>query len=156
MMKFIKTKLSLAFMTSAIISAPFAIADDTSFNSEIKEALANSKVGISFRTRYEEVDEDGVNGASDIEATALTIKSRLTLQTGDYKHWSIGLEVDNVTAIIDNYNDLTNSYNGSDSVVADPEGTDVNQAFLQFNTQKVKLTAGRQRILHNNQRFIGV
>jgi hypothetical protein len=155
MMKFIKTKLSLALMTSAIISAPFAIADDTSFNSEIKKALADSKVGISFRARYEGVDEDGVNGASDIEAAALTIKSRLTLQTGDYKHWSIGLEVDNVTAVIDNYNDLTNSYNGSDSIVIDPEGTDVNQAFLQFNTQKVKLTAGRQRILHNNQRFIG-
>jgi hypothetical protein len=79
----------------------------------------------------------------------------LTLQTGDYKHWSIGLEVDNVTAVIDNYNDLTNTYNGSDSIVVDPKGTDVNQAFLQFNTKKVKLTAGRQRILHDNQRFMG-
>ncbi|TWX52991.1 alginate export family protein [Colwellia hornerae] len=154
-MTFTKTKLSLALIASAIISAPFAMADDAAFNSGIKKALADSKVNISLRARYEGVDEDGVNGAADKDATALTVKSRITLQTGDYKNWSLGLEVDNVTALVDDYNDLTFDYSGSDAVVADPEITDVNQAFLQYNTGKVKLTAGRQRILHNNQRFIG-
>jgi hypothetical protein len=40
-------------------------------------------------------------------------------------------------------------------VVADPEGTDINQAYLQFKNKKLTATAGRQRILHNNQRFVG-
>jgi hypothetical protein len=48
MMKFIKTKLSLALITSAIISAPFAIADDTSFNSEIKKHLRTVKSALAF------------------------------------------------------------------------------------------------------------
>ena len=60
----------------------------------------------------------------------------MTLQTRDYKHWSIGLEVGNVTAVIDNYNDLTNTYNGSDSIVVDPEGTDVNQASYNSTLKK--------------------
>jgi len=154
-MKFTKKKLSLALITGSIISAPFAMADDAAFNSGIKKALTDSKVNVSLRARYEGVDEDGANGTTDKDATALTIKSRLTLQTGNYKKWSLGLEVDNVTAIVDDYNDLTFDYSGSDAVVADPEITDVNQAFLQYNSEKVKLTAGRQRILHNNQRFIG-
>jgi len=155
MMKFIKTKLSLALITASVISAPFTIAADTSLHSGVKKALADTKVDISFRARYEAVDEDGANGASDKDATALTLKSRITLKTGAYKNWSLGLEVDNVTAIVDDYNDLTFDYSGTDSVVADPEITDVNQAYLQYNTDKLKLTAGRQRILHNNQRFIG-
>ncbi|WP_259368551.1 alginate export family protein [Colwellia sp. BRX10-4] len=155
MMKFTKKKLSLALIASSIISAPFAMADDAPINSGIKKALTDSKVKLSLRAHYEGVDEDGANGATDKDATALTVKSRLTLQTGDYKSWSLGLEVDNVTAIVDDYNDLTFDYSGSDAVVADPEITDVNQAFLQYRSGKVKLTAGRQRILHNNQRFIG-
>jgi len=155
MMKFIKTKLSLALITVSVISAPFAMADDTSLHSGVKKALADTKVDISLRARYEAVDEDGANGASDKDATALTLKSRITLKTGAYKNWSLGVEVDNVTAIVDDYNDLTFDYSGTDSVVADPEITDVNQAYLQYNTDKLKLTAGRQRILHNNQRFIG-
>jgi len=155
MMKFIKTKLSLALITASVISAPFTIAADTSLHSGVKKALADTKVDISLRARYEAVDEDGANGASDKDATALTLKSRITLKTGAYKNWSLGLEVDNVTAIVDDYNDLTFDYSGTDSVVADPEITDVNQAYLQYNTDKLKLTAGRQRILHNNQRFIG-
>lgn len=155
MMKFIKTKLSLALIATSVISAPFAIANDASFNSGVKKALSDTNVSVSMRARYEGVDEDGAAGASDKDATALTLKSRITVKTGAYKNWSLGVEVDNVTAAIDDYNDLTNSYTGSDSVVADPEGTDVNQAFLQYNADKVKMTAGRQRILHNNQRFIG-
>ncbi|MFT6206525.1 MAG: hypothetical protein ACJA0T_000428, partial [Colwellia sp.] len=129
MMKFTKKKLSLALIASSIISAPFAMADDAPINSGIKKALTDSKVKLSLRAHYEGVDEDGANGATDKDATALTVKSRLTLQTGDYKSWSLGLEVDNVTAIVDDYNDLTFDYSGSDAVVADPEITDVNQAF---------------------------
>jgi len=154
-MKFTKTKLSLALIATSVISAPFAMADGASFNSGVKKALADTKVNVSLRARYEGVDEDGVNDASDKDATALTLKSRITLKTGAFKNWSLGLEVDNVTAIVDDYNDLTFDYSGNDSVVADPEVTDVNQAYLQYNTGKVKVTAGRQRILHNNQRFIG-
>ena len=155
MMKLTKTKLPLALIAASVFSAPFVMADDASFNSGVKKSLADSKVKVSFRARYEGVEENGANGAPDKDATALTLKSRITIKTGAYKNWSLGLEVDNVTAIVDDYNDLTFDYSGTDSVVADAEITDVNQAYLQYKTDKVKVTAGRQRILHNNQRFIG-
>ena len=154
-MKLTKKKLSLALIATSAFSAPLVMADDASFNSGVKKALADSKVNISFRARYEGVEEDGENGALEKDATALTLKSRITLKTDAYKNWSVGIEVDNVTAIVDDYNDLTFDYSGTDSVVADAEITDVNQAYLQYNVGKVKVTAGRQRILHNNQRFIG-
>ncbi|WP_206486459.1 alginate export family protein [Thalassotalea sp. G2M2-11] len=148
--------LSLSLISSAILaSVAFNSAAAGNNNASFSEALADSKVNVSFRARYEGVDQDGANGASDKDATALTLKSRLTVKTGAYNGLSLGVEVDNVTALVDDYNDLTLDYSGSDAVVADPEITDVNQAFLQYKTGKFTATAGRQRVLHNNQRFVG-
>lgn len=147
-MKFNINKISLALLTTSILSAPFAFADTAV--SGVTKALSDSKVNASFRVRYEGVDQDNINK----NASALTLKSRLTLNTGAYNGLSFGLEVDNVTAIIEDYNSTGNGKTKY-PVVADPEGTDVNQAFLQYKTDKLTATAGRQRILHNNQRFVG-
>ncbi len=59
-----------------------------------------------------------------------------------------------MTAIVDDYNDAAGN-NPTDSVIADPEITDVNQAYIKYTNGDLKATAGRQRILHNNQRFVG-
>jgi len=147
--------LSLSILSSAILaSVAFNSAADDK-NASISEALADSKVNISLRARYEGVDQDGAGDAVDIDATALTLKSRLTVKSGAYYGLSLGVEVDNTTALVDDYNDLTNNYTGTDAVVADPEITDINQAYLQYKSGKLTSTAGRQQILHNNQRFIG-
>ena len=148
-MKNIVKKLSFSLITTAILAAPSAFAFDAATG--IKNSLADSKINATFRARYEAVDQDNLNK----DASALTLKSRVTLNTGAYNGLSLGLEVDNVTALVDDYNDLTNSYVGNDSVVADPTGTDVNQIFLKYKTGKLTATGGRQRILHNNQRFVG-
>jgi hypothetical protein len=146
---------SLALISATILSTPLAMAEETSVASGVKKALSESTVDISFRARYEGVEQDGANGASDSDATAATLKSRITVNTGKYNGLSVGVEVDNVTALVDDYNDLSLGYTGSDAVVADPEMTDVNQAFLKYTNDKFTGTAGRQRINHNNQRFIG-
>lgn len=148
-------KFTLSLLTAAILSAPAAFAAEPTHAKGITDALADSKVKVSFRARYEGVDEDGAAGAADKDATALTVKSRLTLNTGAYKGLSLGLEVDNVTALVDDYNDLTLDYSGNDAVIADPEITDINQAYVKYINGDLKATAGRQRILHNNQRFVG-
>jgi len=148
-------KFALSLVTAAILSAPSAFAADPAHGKGITDALADSKVKVSFRARYEGVDEDGAAGAADKDATALTVRSRITINTGAYKGLSLGLEVDDVTALVDDYNDLTFDYSGNDAVIADPEITDINQAFVKYTNGDLKATAGRQRILHNNQRFIG-
>ncbi len=141
---------SLALLSASLLSAPLAFAEETSVASGVKKALSESTVKLSFRARYEGVDQDGI----DDNASALTLKSRITANTGSFKGLSAGVEVDNVTDIIDNYNSTSNGETDY-PVVADPTGTDVNQLFLKYSTENFSATAGRQRILHNNQRFVG-
>lgn len=141
---------SLALLSASILAAPLAFAEETSVASGVKKALSDSTVKLNFRARYEGVDED-----NDLDnASALTLKSRITVNTGSFEGFSAGLEVDNVTDIIDNYNSTTNGETEYSKVV-DPTGTDVNQFFLKYSTDNFSATAGRQRILHSNQRFVG-
>jgi hypothetical protein len=144
-----KNKINkFAFSLIAILAVPSTFAFDA--DSGIKSALANSKVNATFRARYEAVEQD-----SKEDASALTLKSRFTVKTGAYNGISAGVEVDNVTSFIDGYNDLTNSYSGDEAVITDPELTDVNQAYLKYSNDNLMVIAGRQRITHNNQRFVG-
>jgi len=144
------SKFALSLVTAAILSAPSAFAADPAHGKGITDALADSKVDLSFRARYEGVDQDGI----DEDASALTVKSRFTVKTGSYNNFSLGLEVDNVSALIDDYNSKTNG-NTDYPVVADPKGTDVNQGYVKYDSNGFTAIAGRQRILHNNQRFVG-
>ncbi len=145
-----RNKFALSLLATAILSAPVAFAADPVHGEGIADALADSKVNLSFRARYEGVDQDGIDNTAD----ALTIKSRLTIKTGSYSNFSLGLEVDNVSALIDDYNSKTNG-NTDYPVVADPKGTDVNQGYVKYSNNGFSAVAGRQRILHNNQRFVG-
>ena len=153
-MKIIKKQFPLALITLAIVATPSAFAEG-SIASGITNALSDSKANLSFRARYEGVNQDGVANATNKDATAVTIRSRITLKTGAYQGLSFGLEVDNVTALVDDYNDLTFDYSGDDAVIADPEITDINQAYVKYTNGGLKATVGRQRILQNNQRFVG-
>ena len=144
------SKFALSLVTAALLSAPSAFAADPAHGKGITDALADSKANLSFRARYEGVDQDGI----DENASALTVKSRFTLTTGTYSNLSLGLEVDNGSALIDDYNSKTNG-NTDYPVVADPKGTDVNQGYVKYDNSGFSAVVGRQRILHNNQRFVG-
>ena len=145
------SKFSLSLVAASMLAAPLAFAGESDTTAGIKKALSDSKVSLSFRARYEGVDDDG----ADDRADALTVLSRMTINTGSFNGLSLGLEVDNVTALVDNYNDLTFDYSGNEAVVADPEITDINQAFAKYTNGAFVATVGRQRIVHNNQRFVG-
>lgn len=150
-MKIEKTsKFALSLLTAAILAAPTAFAADPAHAVGITDALADSKTNISFRARYEGVGQDGKD-----DADALTVRSRFTVNTGAYQNFSLGLEVDNITALVDDYNDLGTNYIGNEAVIADPEVTDVNQAFIKYTNGDLSVKAGRQRINHDSQRFIG-
>lgn len=121
--------------------------------SELKKAIDASKVDVSFRYRVENVDQDGI--ADD--AIASTLRSRVGVQTGSAFGVSGVLEIDNVSVVGGElYN---NSLNGKVNypLVADPSGTDINQALLRYlsSDSKTQLDIGRQRINQLNQRFLG-
>ena len=149
-MKTAVNKFTLSLITTAILAAPTAFAGETEHGKSITAALADSKVNVNLRARYEGVDQDGI----DKSAAALTLKSRITVNTGNYSNFSLGLEVDKVDALVDDYNSKTNG-NTEYPVVADPQGTDVNQGFIKYANNGFSAVVGRQRVLHNNQRFVG-
>jgi hypothetical protein len=115
------------------------------------EAIKEGEVKLHFRYRYENVDQDNALE----EADASTLRSRLTYTTLGYKGWQAQVEVDDVSTIgNDDFNSTSN--NETDySVVADPEGTEFNQAWLSWSGCDTVVKGGRQRILLDNERFVG-
>ena len=118
---------------------------------DVQQALADSKTNLSMRYRYERVDQDNI----DKTANASTLLTRLSYKSGNLNGLFTAIEVDNVTAIgNENYNSTVNG-NSQYPVVADPTDTDLNQAYIGYKAGNVTFLAGRQRINHNNQRFVG-
>lgn len=146
-----KTKLSLFAATAMVFASQLVIPAQANTFTELQNAVTNGNTNLGLRYRYEYVDQDGL----DKEANASTLRTRLTWNSDNFKGFSTRLEVDNVAVIgNDNYNSTTNG-NGQYPVVADPKGTDLNQAFVTYKTGEVSLSFGRQRIVHHNQRFVG-
>lgn len=127
-----------------------ATADDNSVDT-LTEMVTRGKAGLDLRYRYENVDEDDFSR----NASAHTLRSRLTLASASFNGVSALAEVDNVWDFgSDDYNSTENG-NTRYPVVADPTGTDLNQLWLRYTGETLLGTGGRQRILHGNQRFIG-
>jgi len=116
------------------------------------DAMTGGKAHLEFRYRLETVDQDPF--ADD--AIASTLRSRLNYQTGTWHSVSAFVEADNVTVLGDDdtYNSTTNGVTDR-PIVADPEYTEVNQAYLQLKAGSFTGLAGRQRITLDNQRFVG-
>ena len=119
--------------------------------SSVSDMFTGGSASTAFRYRYESVDQDGI----DKQANASTLKSRLTWTSATYQDVKTVLEFDNVTVIGgENYKTPTNGKAGY-PIVADPKGTDVNQAYIHYQGSDLSATLGRQRILHGGQRFVG-
>lgn len=146
MNKMNKKVMPLCIAVSSVLFPLSAMAGDLS------EFVTGGKAAVNLRYRYENVDQDNLSD----EANASTLLSRFTWTSGVASGFSGLIEVDNVSAIgNDNYNSTENG-NSSYPVVADPEGTEVNQAFISYDIESFgKFTAGRERINHSNQRFLG-
>ena len=134
-----------------MLSASVAQAQSAS----LSEALTGGKVGLDLRYRYEHVDQDN----QQRNANTSTLRTRLNYATGAFAGVSAFLEFDDVTVIgSERYNNATGlpSAKTQYSVVADPDGTEVNQAFLSYTgVPGSLLKLGRQRIIYDNARFIG-
>ncbi len=118
----------------------------------LADALKQGTINAQFRYRLENVDQDNSLQA----ATASTLRSRLTLQSGSWRHTKALFELDNVSSLDgERYNSGVNG-NSDYSLITDPTGTDINQAALLFTpNENSQFTLGRQRINLQNQRFIG-
>ena len=122
---------------------------------DLASALTAGKATIAGRYRFEHVDQDNALK----KANASTLRLRLNYRTGKWNGWSGFAEFDHVFhVLVDDFDSgAGTSPNRSEySVVADPEGSDLNQLYLEHNGEDDwKFRLGRQRILLDNQRFVG-
>ena len=147
-----KTALISALAGTGLFAFPMgAMAADT-----LADALKESKTQLMLRPRYENVNQEDLTTDVKNSSDAFTLKTRLTFTTGSFFDTSAVLEFDDVTSLKDeDYNDGAGN-GGASPVIADPVGTEVNQAYLSYKgLDKTDFRYGRQRILLDNERFVG-
>ncbi len=111
-----------------------------------------SKLDLNLRYRYEFVDQDGF--AKDAQAS--TLRTRLAYRSPTFSNLEFLTEVDYVRPIGNELYNSTRNGITDRPVVADPKGTQVNQAMILFRgIEDTLIRAGRQRITLDNHRFIG-
>ncbi|WP_076584478.1 alginate export family protein [Aquipseudomonas alcaligenes] len=138
------TLLSLAIASAAATQGAFAA-------EELSNLFTQGKPILDARYRFENVDQN--NDLRD--ANAQTLRTRAGFQSGKWYGLSGLLEVDNVSRIGDDAYNSTRNGQKEYAVVADPDGTEVNQALLRYDHKLGSAVLGRQRINLDNQRFIG-
>ena len=138
------TLLSLAIASATLAQGAFAA-------EELSNLFTQGKPILDARYRFENVDQN--NDLRD--ANAQTLRTRAGFQSGQWYGLSGLLEVDNVSRIGDDAYNSTRNGQKEYAVVADPDGTEVNQALLRYDHKLGSAVLGRQRINLDNQRFIG-
>jgi hypothetical protein len=113
--------------------------------------FSDGKLLLDARLRLEVVDD----AAFARDAEALTLRTRLGWRSGSVHGVYVVVEAEDVTALREDYNSTANGRT-TYPVVADPEDSEWNQAYVGFDSgQGTQVAVGRQRLLFDNQRFIG-
>ena len=131
---------SLSLAALAVAASPFARAAD------------GWTPTLDARYRHEHVDEDGYSRDAD----AHTLRARLGLRTPTRHGWTAFVELEHVEALFGERHDSTANGRTRHPVVADPEATELNQAWIAYAPSAASmLTLGRQRVVFDNQRHFG-
>ncbi len=145
-------KKHVPHLVAAAVST-LVCASPATFAKSLTESLqTGSVVKVNFRTRFEDVSEDGLTDSS-----ALTTRSRLSYQSGSWNGLGFTAEFDDVTEwnSVDYRAYPGDTSNPGTAVIADPEGTEVNQGFISYTDFNNQAKLGRQRLILDNARFVG-
>ena len=150
-------KKHTAHLLCAAASALLFSAESSQAEQTLTEGLqTGSTIKVGVRTRYEDVSWDGYE-----DADALTVRTRLSYQSGTWNNFAGVLEMDNVTEVDHKVDyatwpaDPINSGSVKHALISDPEGTELNQAYVSYSNFNTQAKWGRQRIILDNSRFIG-
>lgn len=101
------------------------------------------------RLRFESVDQDGL--AAEADALTLRVRAGVEAKAG---RWSALVEGQGNLAIVDDYFDGLRGA-ATRPLVADPENIALARAQLRYASPTFAVTAGRQRIALDDERFVG-
>lgn len=131
----------------------------------ISDQIGAGKLILEVRARYETVDQTRTATLRD-PADAFTIRTRLGWETAEWKGLKGLIEFEDVRQAGPEHYAVnvpgvtTPPLNGADKarypIVNDPDVTELNRAQLTWTpSAALQVTAGRQRILLDDQRFVG-
>lgn len=124
----------------------------------ISDQIAAGKFLFEARARYEEVDQSNLA----LRANAATLRTRLGWETGDWHNLRALVEFEDVRLLgAERFNVAVpggSSVNGKTTypIINDPAVTELNRATITWTpSASFQFTLGRQRILIDDQRFVG-
>jgi hypothetical protein len=161
------------------LTGPAMAAEEIEDEYTFMDSVKTGKNLTSFRLRYENVSQDGLQPNTTVWATlnptrfekikdadALTLRSLIGWQTAPYHNFSFAAQIIDVSKFVDNFNDSTNNtlVNGASNQVRnveyakviDPSYTGINQLYVDWTGLKnTRFRLGRQQVNLDNVRFIG-
>lgn len=138
--------------TAGAVLLSFAAGRAEAQNATISDAIGAGKLILEERLRYEDVDQTGFAR----EAQALTLRTHLGWETGSWENLKGAVEFEDVRHIgATRYNTTINGKT-TYPTIADPDVTELDRLQLTWTpVQNFSATAGRQRVVIDDQRFIG-
>ncbi|MCK9993514.1 MAG: hypothetical protein Dbin4_02034 [Alphaproteobacteria bacterium] len=124
------------------------------FFSRVGDAFGGGKPIFVARMRYENVDQSGL---LNTQGDALTLRTVLGYETASINNFTGTLELEDIRAVTDNY-DYNDGVNRRPTYpqILDRENTELNRAQIAYaGVPKNLLTVGRQRVILDNERFVG-
>ena len=152
----ILTRSSWGQLLPAMIIGIFTVISSPQVHSaagSFAEALTMGEAYGDLRLRYESVEQD--NALKD--ATALTLRTKVGYSTGSYEGFSALIEFEDsrIVAGEDDFSVPPIGFNPGSAIIADPETTELDQAYIQYKNSLVTARLGAQVIALDNQRFVG-
>jgi Alginate export len=105
---------------------------------------------LELRYRFESVDD----AAFAKNAAAHTLRARFGWLFANTSGFSAYADAERVQRLTGNYNDTINGRTNYPTI-ADPQGTELNQAWLSYAQKSYDIKLGRQRLILDNARFFG-
>lgn len=151
----IKAFITFACIAGSTIVTSAEEASSDKVDSFFKGIVPEGKIILNSRLRYERVDQAGF---SDI-AEAVTYRMRLGYVTPDMSGFKALVEGEWIQALNDKdaFNAGGRNPGGrSKPIIADPEATELNRAWVSYTTDSgYSLKVGRQIIALDNHRWVG-
>jgi hypothetical protein len=137
-------------LRKAAIAIALAVPFSTAYAQVQAPAAAPVSLDWNLRLRHEHVDDDAF--VHDADATTLRVRAGLRLRIDE--HFSALLEGEGIASAGEDYNSGANGRT-TWPAISDAEGAELNQAWLAWKGARLSTTLGRQRLLFDNQRWIG-
>ncbi|MDO9247955.1 MAG: alginate export family protein [Phenylobacterium sp.] len=145
--------------------APLEPAPSPAPEPTLSDQIAAGQLLLEVRARYEGVDQTRTAMLRE-DGQAFTVRTRLGWESADFKGFKGLIEFEDVRQIgpehfaVNVPGAATPPLNGADKarypIINDPNVTELNRAHLTWTPNgALQITAGRQRILLDDQRFVG-